>query len=134
MKKIINLSLLFFLFVFISNAQDIRQKEPIDPLLAKGPDTLPEFPGGVVALEKYLEDNLKYPQNAKKSGIEGTLYVMFVVDKEGKITNPKVFRGLSEQLDAEAIRVITAMPQWKPGTKNGENVNVEYTIPVSFKL
>ena len=94
----------------------------------------PEFPGGVEALYKYLAENIKYPVLAKEKGTQGRVYVTFVVEKDGSVTDAKVLRGVSEEVDAEALRVINAMPKWKPGMQQGVPVRVQYNIPIIFKL
>lgn len=98
-------------------------------------ENMPEFPnGGMTALMKYLSDNIRYPEAAHKAGIQGRATVQFVVGKDGSIGNVSILRGVNADLDAEAIRVISSMPKWKPGTQKGEPVKVKYTVPVMFRL
>lgn len=98
-------------------------------------ENMPEFPnGGMTALMKYLSDNIRYPEAANKAGIQGRVTVQFVVGKDGSIGNVSILRGVNADLDAEAIRVISSMPKWKPGTQKGEPVKVKYTVPVMFRL
>jgi len=98
-------------------------------------ENMPEFPnGGMTALMKYLSDNIRYPEAAHKAGIQGRVTVQFVVGKDGSIGNVSILRGINADLDAEAIRVISSMPKWKPGTQKGEPVKVKYTVPVMFRL
>lgn len=98
-------------------------------------EEMPQFPGGgEAALVKYLQNNIKYPAMARENGIEGIVYVTFVVDKEGKVKDAKILRGKGAGLDEEALRVIRAMPDWKPGKQNGRSVAVQYNLPVNFKL
>lgn len=94
----------------------------------------PEFPGGEEALYKYLAENIKYPVMAKNNKVEGRVYITFVIEKDGTVSDAKVLRSVNEELDAEALRVINAMPKWKPGTQRGVPVRVQYNIPISFKL
>ena len=94
----------------------------------------PEFPGGIEALYKYLAENITYPQQAKDSGIQGRVYVTFVVEKDGSITGAKVLRGIGGGCDEEALRVVNAMPKWTPGKQLGEPVRVQFNLPVVFKL
>lgn len=94
----------------------------------------PEFPGGIEALYKYMVDNVKYPEKAKADKIEGRVFVAFVIEKDGSVTNAKVVRGVSDEIDAEALRVVSAMPKWKPGTQQGNPVRVQYNLPIVFKL
>lgn len=95
---------------------------------------MPEFPGGMAALMKYLGTNIKYPTISQEMGSMGRVIVQFVVDKDGTITNPTVARGVDAYLDKEAIRVVSSMPKWKPGVQNGKKVRVKYTVPVVFRL
>ncbi len=98
-------------------------------------ENMPEFPdGGMPGLMKYLSTNIRYPEAAHKAGTQGRVTVQFVVGKDGSIGNVGILRGVDPNLDAEAIRVISSMPKWKPGTQKGEPVNVKYTVPVMFRL
>ncbi len=97
-------------------------------------DTMPEFPGGETALKNYIAEHIKYPSNAHDNGIEGTVYVTFIIDTSGKVVESKIARGVIPALDKEAIRVVESLPRWEPGKKNGVKVNVSYTLPVKFKL
>lgn len=98
-------------------------------------ENMPEFPdGGMPGLMKYLSTNIRYPEAAHKAGTQGRVTVQFVVGKDGSIGNVGILRGVDPNLDAEAIRVISSMPKWKPGTQKGEPVNVRYTVPVMFRL
>lgn len=98
-------------------------------------EKMPKFPdGGMSGLMKYLSANIRYPEAAHKAGTQGRVTVQFVVGKDGRIGDVKVIRGVDPTLDAEAIRVISGMPKWKPGTQKGEPVNVRYTVPVMFRL
>lgn len=99
-------------------------------------ENMPEFPGGVKAMYEYLGKNIKYPEVAKEAGIQGKVYVSFVVDKDGSITDVKVLRGIpgGKMCDQEAIRVVKAMPKWNPGKQRGKAVKVSYMLPVQFTL
>jgi periplasmic protein TonB len=94
----------------------------------------PMFPDGDAALFKWLGQNLNYPTVAKENEIEGTVYVGFVVDKDGSITDVAVKRGLSGGCNEEAVRVVNMMPKWNPGKQQGRAVRVAYTLPIKFKL
>ncbi len=94
----------------------------------------PEFPGGTTALFDFINKNVKYPRSARDKGIEGRVFVQFVVEKDGSLSSFTVLRGVSDELDAEAIRVLKAMPKWKPGMNDGKPVRVQFTIPFNFKL
>lgn len=94
----------------------------------------PRYPGGTNALMTYLRDNIKYPAEAAKAGIQGMVIVQFVVGKDGAVRDIKPVKSVSPELDAEAVRVVAAMPKWVPGYQRGEAVNVRYTLPVNFRM
>lgn len=100
------------------------------------PDGLvsPEFPGGTEALYKYISENIKYPEQAKADGIEGRVFVRFVVMDNGDVVNVEVARGIGGGCDEEALRVVKAMPKWTPAVYEGKPVNVQYALPINFKL
>ena len=139
----------------ISCSQDASQTEdakeevvaPVSPEAKEAPadstakeevfmvaEQMPEFPGGMKELLKFLQDNVKYPENAMKNNVQGRVIVQFVVEKDGTPTEFKVLRSVDPDLDAEALRVMKAMPKWKPGMQKGQVVRVKFTVPVSFKL
>ena len=95
---------------------------------------MPEFPGGTGELMKYLSMNVRYPEAAHKAGTQGRVMVSFIVEPDGTISNAHVQKGVSAELDQEALRVIKSMPKWKPGMQSGKAVRVKYTIPISFRL
>ena len=95
---------------------------------------MPEFKGGMDALMKYLGDNVTYPEKAKEEKIEGKVFVSFVVNEKGKVTQVKIDKGANKLLDKEALRVINKMPDWAPGKHEGKNVNVKMHLPINFKL
>ena len=97
-------------------------------------EEMPEFPGGPEALYPYIGKNLKYPEQAVEEGIEGVVYLTFVVETDGKISNVNVLRGISGGCSEEAVRVVKGMPNWKPGKQNGKKVRVRYNLPIRFKL
>lgn len=97
-------------------------------------EQMPEFPGGMKELLKFLQENVKYPENAMKNNVQGRVIVQFVIEKDGTPTEFKVARSVDPDLDAEALRVLQTMPKWKPGMQRGEVVRVKFTVPVSFKL
>ena len=97
-------------------------------------ESMPEFPGGEAALYKFLAENIKYPQMAKESGIQGRVFVTFVVERDGRVTDVRVLRGIGGGCDEEAIRVVSDMPKWAPGKQRGKPVRVQYNLPVKFTL
>jgi len=97
-------------------------------------EQMPEFPGGRGKLMQYLASNIKYPPYAKEAGIQGRVFINFVVEKDGSITAVKVLRGIGGGCDEEAVRVVKAMPKWKPGMQRGKPVRVSFNLPVKFTL
>ena len=97
-------------------------------------EQMPEYPGGQAALFEFISKNVKYPDDAVKKKVEGKVFVTFVVDTDGKITDVSLMRKVFPSLDAEAIRVISAMPNWIPGKQKGQVVRVKYTVPIMFRL
>ncbi len=97
-------------------------------------EDMPEFPGGDEALRKYISNSVTYPEAAIENGIQGKVYVSFVVTKYGNIANAKIARGVDPSIDKEALRVVNSLPQWKPGKQRGQAVNVNYTVPINFVL
>lgn len=99
------------------------------------PPVMPEFPGGTNGLNEFLGANLKYPETARVVDIQGTVYVSFVVEKDGSISNSKILRGIGGGCDEEALRVVKKMPQWNPGKNNlGRPIRVLLNLPISFVL
>ena len=94
----------------------------------------PEYPDGSQALMNYFRDNMIYPDSCRENNIQGRVLVTFIVEKDGSITKPEVVKSVHPILDAEALRLVSAMPKWKPGRQNGEAQRVKYTIPVNFRL
>lgn len=97
-------------------------------------EVMPEFPGGAMALYSFFKDNLKYPERAREKGTEGVVVTSFIVDAEGNLKDINVIKNLDPQMDAEAKRVISMMPKWKPGMQGGKNVSVQLVQPVRFSL
>ena len=97
-------------------------------------DEMPQYPGGEKAMMEYVAKNVKYPQEAKDKDIAGRVFISFVVEKDGSVSNVEVKRGIGGGCDEEAVRVISAMPKWKPGIKDGKPVRVSYMMPIVFKL
>lgn len=97
-------------------------------------EEMPSFPGGEEKLFDYLRKNIKFPPVARENGIQGRVFVTFVVDKDGKVKDARILRGIGGGCDEEALRVISNMPDWKPGKQNGRSVSVQYNLPVNFTL
>lgn len=94
----------------------------------------PGFPGGDAALMQYLQGNLRYPTMAREAGIQGTVFVTFVVERDGSITDVRILRGVGGGLDEEAVRVVRNMPRWTPGRQRGQAVRVQFNLPIRFVL
>jgi len=107
-----------------------KQIDPIFTVVEK----MPEFPGGMEKMMQFITNKIRYPQEAKEANVEGKVYVQFVVNKNGSITDVKVIRGIGSGCDEEAMRVVQSMPKWNPGTQRGKPVNVRMLLPVSFRL
>ena len=105
------------------------QSKPFDVV-----EQMPQFPGGIKELMTFLSQNVRYPEAAHKAGQQGRVIANFVVEKDGSITEACVVKSVSPELDAEALRVISSMPNWIPGMQNGEAVRVKYTVPITFRL
>ncbi len=97
-------------------------------------EDMPEFPGGEMALRTFIANAIKYPVIAQENGIQGKVYVTFVVGKDGSVNNASIARGVDPSLDKEALRVVNTLPKWKPGKQRGKPVNVSYTVPINFVL
>ncbi len=97
-------------------------------------EEMPEFPGGELALRRFISNAIKYPVIAQENGIQGKVYVSFVVGKDGHVSDARVIRGVDPSLDKEAIRVVNSLPRWKPGRQQGETVRVSFSVPISFVL
>ena len=115
-------------------------EEPVQTVMGQSDEVyvvvkeVPEYPGGTEAMYKFLRDNIHYPEKAKEEGIEGRVYVSFVVEADGRLSDIKVLRGIGGGCDEEAVRVVEAMPKWKPGRAHGKAVRVQYHLPIVFKL
>jgi protein TonB len=111
-----------------------EEKEAVEEEIFVFVEEQPTYPGGDEARLTYLRDNIKYPEIAKESGIQGTVYVTFVVEKDGRISNVKVLRGIGGGCDEEAVRVIKNMPSWKAGKQRGRAVRAQFNMPIRFIL
>ena len=130
---------LFGLFlVLLVCLPSFAQQKPVEKVDSDGvylmPDQLPEFPGGIQAMMKFLSTNIKYPVEAQKKGISGRVIVQFVIMEDGTLDQAKVIRGVDPLLDEEALRVVKSMPKWNPGMDRGAAVKVRFTAPIMFNL
>ena len=115
-------------------AEILKVTEPDENSIFQVVEQLPEFPGGMAELMKYLQKNLRYPQICKEQGVQGRVIVQFVVNTDSTITDVNVIKSVNPHLDEEAVRVVKAMPKWNPGKQRGEPVRVRFTLPVTFRL
>jgi len=128
-------SFLGMLIVFTLLAMfKLEAQEPAEKMVFKVVEKMPEFPGGTDALKTFISQNVKYPSEAVRDSITGKVFVSFVVDSMGKVTDTKIERSVHSLLDEEALRVINELPDWKPGTQRGKAVNVVFTVPIQFAL
>ena len=111
-----------------------EEPEPIIEVVFDVVEENPEFIGGIEKLYEYLGNNIYYPEMAKENGIQGKVFVQFVVWKDGTIRDVKVVKGVHKTLNTEALRVINEMPKWKPGKQRGKNVNARFTLPIKFRI
>ncbi|OFY52189.1 MAG: hypothetical protein A2W85_00345 [Bacteroidetes bacterium GWF2_41_31] len=132
----------YFSYVFTAGDKRMTGNTYTDPAKAYNAkedvytmvDSMPEYPGGMNAMMSFLSSNITYPQQAKNDTISGRVFINFIIEKDGSVTNVKVLRGIGSGCDEEAVRVISSMPKWKPGMQNGEAVRVSYNIPIKFAL
>ena len=115
-------------------APEVVEEEVVEQEIFKIVEEMPAFPGGEAKLMEYVSKNIKYPQIARETGVQGRVYVNFVVEPDGSVSNVSVLRGIGGGCDEEAIRVVKSMPKWKPGKQRGKAVRVSYMLPVNFKL
>ena len=126
---------LFSLAIFILSLNAFAQLKPdVDTPIFTVVEQMPVYPGGDSARIKFLVDNMIYPKSAKDNGVQGTVYITFVIDETGGVTEIKVLRGIGGGCDEEAIRVVKLMPKWTPGKQSGKNVRVQFNMPLKFTL
>lgn len=119
--------------VVIIEAEPV-QAPPIEEEIYDFPDVEPEFPGGAVAMKKFISENFNYPEEALEESIQGKVYISFIVEKDGRLTNVKIERSVHPSLDEEARRLIYAMPRWNPGEAKGKKVRTRALLPIIFEL
>ena len=112
------------------NAQNNKSKNGVYDTV----EIMPEYPGGVKALRTDIASEVKYPEEAKKKGIQGKVFVSFIVNENGKVEDAKIARGVDSALDNEALRVMNSLKTWEPGNEKGKAVKVQYTVPINFVL
>lgn len=142
MKSLISVFLFYFVTCFSALSQEeinvlLKEESTVvveEEVMPHELEQEPEFIGGNEALYKFMKENLSYPQIAIDSNIQGKVYVFFIVEKDGKVTNPIIKRGVHPSLDAEVLRLIAIMPNWKPGLVNNEPVRSRFILPVKFEF
>lgn len=124
------LMMLVLLFSFMTSTAQTKKNDMVFDVV----EVMPQFPGGQIAMLKYLMENIKYPEQAMKEGIQGRVTVRFIVEKDGSISDVKPVLSVHPLLNKEAVRVVKSMPKWSPGKHNGKPVRVRFNLPVMFKL
>jgi periplasmic protein TonB len=122
------------IFLSLSSVRSFSQDTLQDNKVYTVVENIPVYPGGDAALMEFLSDNIRYPDEAKTSGMTGTVIVRFIVEKDGSVTNAKILQGLGGGCNDEVLRVVKLMKQWTPGKQNGKTVRVLYNLPVKFSL
>lgn len=124
------LMMLVLLFSFMTSTAQTKKNNMVFDVV----EVMPQFPGGQIAMMKYIMENMKYPEQAMKEGIQGRVTVRFIVEKDGSISDVKPVLSVHPLLNKEAVRVVESMPKWTPGKQNGKPVRVRFNLPVMFKL
>lgn len=124
------LMMLVLLFSFMTSTAQTKKNNMVYDVV----EVMPQYPGGQIAMLKYIMKNIKYPKQIMEEGIQGRVTVSFIVEKDGRVSNVRLLRSVQPSLDKEAIRVVKSMPKWTPGKQNGKPVRVRFNLPVMFKL
>ncbi|WP_314714470.1 energy transducer TonB [Segatella salivae] len=124
------LMMLVLLFSFMTSTAQTKKNDMVFDVV----EVMPQFPGGQIAMMKYIMENIKYPKQAMKEGIQGRVAVSFIVEKDGSISDVRPILSVHPLLNKEAVRVVKSMPKWTPGKQNGKPVRVRFNVPVMFKL
>jgi periplasmic protein TonB len=128
-------SIILFLITLFTTASLAQTDSGVDTSkVGQTIETMPEFPGGTDGLFKVMREHLKYPESARKDNVSGKVFVGFVIDTLGNVTDVKIVRGVRDDLDNEAMRVVKLLNGWTPGTQNGKKVKVAYSLPINFSL
>ncbi|MBF1546353.1 MAG: energy transducer TonB [Prevotella salivae] len=124
------LMMLVLLFSFMTSTAQTKKNDMEYCIV----EMMPQYPGGLAAMLKYIRENIKYPEQAMKERIQGRVTVSFIIEKDGSISDVKAVRSVHPLLDKEAVRMVKSMPKWSPGKNNGKPVRVRFNLPVMFKL
>jgi TonB family protein len=127
---------LAFIFMSLSVVGQKKGKIPVNDTIYEQPEVEEgaEFPGGQDGLVDFLAKNIKYPIECSSAGIQGKVYIEFIIEKNGKVTNVKIKREIHPLLDKEATRVVTLMPKWKPARKRSQKARSKYILPINYKI
>lgn len=140
MKKILYIYFILLTKIVVAQQHAPMRKTNLEPKTEVNGDVQvitskePEFPGGAKALQKYLADKIVYPEVAIDKGEQGTVYIQMIIELDGRITNAHILRGVSIDIDVEAMRVVKGMPKWIPAEVDGISVRVRYNLPINFRL
>lgn len=133
-RKNVSLKVALMMFVLLFSFMTSTAQTKKNDMLFSVVEVMPQYPGGQIAMLKYIMENMKYPEQAMKKGIQGRVAVRFIVEKDGSISDVKPIHSVHTLLDKEAVRVVKSMPKWSPGKQNGKPVRVQLIVPIMFKL
>ena len=133
-RKNVSLKVALMMFVLLFSFMTSTAQTKKNDMLFSVVEVMPQYPGGQIAMMKYIMENMKYPEQAMKKGIQGRVAVSFIVEKDGSISDVKPILSVHPLLNKEAVRVVESMPKWSPGKQNGKPVRVRFNIPVMFQL
>lgn len=131
---IVGVSVLLTLSSCDKDDDDISDPDPVTEIVDETVDQMASYPGGTPALMDFLKENIKYPEQAEREGIEGRVVAGFIVERDGSVSNIEIIKSVHPLLDAEVVRVMSLMPNWIPGRQNGQPVRVKYSLPITFRL
>ena len=133
-RKNVSLKVALMMFVLLFSFMTSTAQTKKNNMVYDVVEVMPQYPGGQIAMLKYIMENIKYPKQIMEEGIQGRVTVSFIVEKDGRVSNVRLLRSVQPSLDKEAIRVVKSMPKWTPGKQNGKPVRVRFNLPVMFKL
>lgn len=133
-RKNVSLKVALMMFVLLFSFMTSTAQTKKNNMVFDVVEVMPQYPGGQIAMLKYIMENIKYPEQAMKEGIQGRVTVRFIVEKDGSISDVKPVLSVHPLLNKEAVRVVKSMPKWSPGKHNGKPVRVRFNLPVMFKL
>lgn len=133
-RKNVSLKVALMMFVLLFSFMTSTAQTKKNDMLFSVVEVMPQYPGGQIAMMKYIMENMKYPEQAMKKGIQGRVAVSFIIEKDGSISNVRPIHSVHTLLDKEAVRVVKSMPKWSPGKQHGKPVRVQLIVPIMFKL